>query len=311
MAGQPLRDGGEDHVQLDQRGAAEAVDHHQSLAGQGQVGVDRLQRDRRDLLRRYQLPTGTPGLPVDTHAQLDLILAQFEAGLSGRRYRAGRQRHAEGPRPLVDLTTEGHGRSEVGAALGRRSHDLLHEHGRAGTPPPRRPGAVLHRHVVVDHHGLDPYPVVGGQLRGHLEVQDVPGVVLDDVQDPGAPVHGLGSGQDLVRYRRGEHLARAGRVEHPVPHKAAVQRLVPGPAAGHQAHLARRRPTGPRDVPVCLVHRQVRMCRSYPGERVDQHLIRCVNQFLHVSSSLARIGYQEGTRTRSGAGADLTAPRKA
>src|SRR5256885_11818461 len=56
------------------------------------------------------------------------------------------------------------------------------------SPPARRPRAVLHRDVVVDEHRLDAYPFVGGQLRGHLEVEDVAGVVLHDVQDAGTRV---------------------------------------------------------------------------------------------------------------------------
>src|SRR5205823_5268271 len=241
-------DGGEDDVQLDERGAAEAVDHDEDVAGQRQVGVDRVQGDTGDLLGGDELAAGAAGFAVDADAEFDLVVGELEAGLAGGGHGARGERHAEGAGPVVDLAGQRGGGGEVGAAFGGRADDLLHEHGGAGAPPTRRPGAVLHRHVVVDDHGLDPDPVVVGEFGGHLEVEHVAGVVLHDVQDAGAGVDGLGGGQDLVGHRRGEHLTRAGRVEHAVAHEPAVQRLVPGPATGHQAHLARRRPTGPRDV---------------------------------------------------------------
>ena len=281
MALQPVGDGCEDDVQLDERGTAEAVDHHQHVAGQRQVGVDGVQGDAGDLPRGDERAAGTAGFAVDADAELDLVFAQLEAGLSGRGYRARGQRHAERAGPVVDLTGQPGGRGQVRAPFGRGAHDLLHEDRRAGTAAARGPGAVLHRHVVVDHDRLDADPVVVGQFRGHLEVEHVAGVVLDDVQHPGPGVDRLGGGQDLVRYRRGEHLTRAGGVEHPVPDVPAVQRLVSRPAAGHQAHLARRRPLRPRDEAFLQVHRQRRVRGADPGQRVDQYLVGCVDKLLH------------------------------
>src|SRR5438552_3345429 len=201
VAAQPLGDRREDHVQLDERGPAQPVDHHQHVTGQRQVRVDGLQRDTRDLLRRYQPAAGPAGFTVDAHAELDLVLAQLEARLTGRRYRARGQRDTERAGPVVDLATERHRRGQVGAPLRRRADDLLDEHGRAGTPPAGGPRRVLHGHVVVDDHGLDPHPVVTRELGGHLEVEHVAGVVLHDVQYPGTGVDRLRGGQDLVRYR--------------------------------------------------------------------------------------------------------------
>src|SRR5438874_8995056 len=43
MAGKPFRNGREHHVQLDERGTTEAVDHHQHVAGQRHVGVEGVQ----------------------------------------------------------------------------------------------------------------------------------------------------------------------------------------------------------------------------------------------------------------------------
>src|SRR6266536_4895023 len=201
VALQPLRDGREDDVQLDEWGATESVDHHQRLAGQRHVGVDGLQRNPGDLPGRDELASGTARFAVDAHTELDLVLAQLEAGLAGRRDGARGQRHAERAGPVVDLPGQSGGGGQVRVPFGRRADDLLDKDRGPGTPPARRPGAVLHRHVVVDHDGLDLYSLVARELGGHLEVQHVAGVVLHDVQHAGSGVDGLGGGQDLVRYR--------------------------------------------------------------------------------------------------------------
>ena len=56
---------------------------------------------------------------------------------------------------------------------------------------------------------------------------------------PRAAVDRLGGGQHLVGRRRGEHLARAGGVQHAEADEAGMQRLVAGAAAGDQRDLAR------------------------------------------------------------------------
>jgi hypothetical protein len=122
------------------------------------------------------------------------------------------------------------------AALGRGADDLL-DHERAGDAAPAGGvGRVLDSDVVVD----DDRRVVAGQhLGGHLEVHHVAGIVLDDEERSGAAVDGLGRGEHLVGRRRGEDLARAGRVEHAVADEAGMQRLVARAAARDQRHLAR------------------------------------------------------------------------
>ena len=105
-------------------------------------------------------------------------------------------------------------RRQTVTAFGRGADDLLGEYGPAHTATAGGVEAVLDGYVVVDHHRLDLDPLRGGELGGGLEVEYVAGVVLDDVQDAGAAVDGLGRGQDRVGRRRGEHRARTGRVEH-------------------------------------------------------------------------------------------------
>ena len=49
--------------------------------------------------------------------------------------------------------------SSVAALLGRRARDLLEQHGDADPAAAGRPGAVLHRHVVVGDDRLHVEPV--------------------------------------------------------------------------------------------------------------------------------------------------------
>ena len=144
-------------------------------------------------------------------------------------------------RPLrVDLAGDVGDRVEVATLLGGRAGDLLEQHGDADAAAAGGPGAVLDGDVVVGDDRDDARAGLGGgHLGGHLEVHDVAGVVLHDVQDAGAAVDELGRGEHLVGHRRGEHLAGAGGVEHAEPDEAAVQRLVAGAAAGDEADLAR------------------------------------------------------------------------
>ena len=123
----------------------------------------------------------------------------------------------------------------------RGAADLLRQHGRAHAAAAGGVEAVLHGHVVVDRHAGDLDAVGLRQLGGHLEVQHVAGVVLDDVQHARAAVDRPGGGEHLIGHRRGEDRAGAGRVEHAAPDEAAVHRLVAAAAAGDDAHLAAHR----------------------------------------------------------------------
>ena len=139
----------------------------------------------------------------------------------------------------VDPLGERHDGVEVVALLGGRADDLLQQHGDADAAASRGPGRVLDRDVVVVTTVCDPDARVGGgQLAGHLEVHDVAGVVLHDVQHAGARVDDLRRLEHLVGRRRGEDLAAARGVEHARADEAAVQRLVARAAAGDQRDLA-------------------------------------------------------------------------
>ena len=146
----------------------------------------------------------------------------------------------------VDLDRRGGHVGERRPGLGLGPGDLLDEDGAADAATTGRVQRVLDRDVVVgdDRRDLD---LAGHELRRQLEVEDVAGVVLDDVEDAGAAVDGPGRRLHLVRDGRGEDVAGARGVEHAQADEAAVERLMAGAAARDQRDLALDRATGPQD----------------------------------------------------------------
>ena len=129
--------------------------------------------------------------------------------------------------------------------------------------------------------------LLGRHLGGHLEVHDVAGVVLDDVQHAGAAVDELGGLVHLVGRRRREDLSGAGGVEHAEADEAAVQRLVAGAAAGDQPDLAGDRRVGSVDDLVLVVDPQLRVGGRDAAQRIGHDVGGIVDQLLHdVVSSL-------------------------
>jgi hypothetical protein len=141
---------------------------------------------------------------------------------------------------------------------------------------------VLHGDVVVDEHRLDADPLVRGVVGRELEVHDVARVVLDDVDDAGAAVDGLGRRQHLVRHGRGEDLARTRRVEHAEPDESAVQRLVARAAAGYERDLALHRSAGAHDdLRAGVIAQDVAVSGRQAGERLAHQVGRVVEELLH------------------------------
>ena len=230
-------------VQLDQRGAAHAVDEQQRVVagGERQVLDDRapaaaatISSAGASLIRSRP---GSPWMPTP-------ISISSSARVKDGSPECGTV-HGVRAMPMVRTwaltrSRDRGDRGQVVPAGGGRAGDLLQQDGAADPAPAGGPGGVLDGHVVVDDHAGDLDVLGGGQLGGGLEVEHIAGVVLDDVQHAGAAVHGLRGGQHLVRGRRGEDRARRGGVEHPGADEAAVQWFVPAAATGDQRDLAPR-----------------------------------------------------------------------
>ena len=113
----------------------------------------------------------------------------------------------------------------------------------------------------------------------------VAGVVLDDeAARRGRRRRACAAAIHLVGRRRGEHLARAGRVEHAEAHIAGVQRLMARAAAGHQRHrvlLGRAAAdeggsNSTRSRSSCADARPDRLSTTSVVDRVDEFLHRAV-----------------------------------
>ncbi len=236
------------------------------------------------------------GLAVDADADFDLVLTQVEGRLAGVRDGARGERDAHRTHLRVDLLGHGQDGVQVVATLGGSAGDLLEQDGAGDAAASGGPGGILDGHIVIDHNGLDGDALHVGHLGSRLEVEDVAGVVLHNVQDARAAVDGLGGLEDRVRGRGGEDGAGNGGVQHSLAHIPGVQRLVAGATTRHQADLALDRGIGTNDVVRIEMHGdQIGMCCLETGQGFGDHIRGVVDQFLHRCSPLRRCGWTGST----------------
>src|SRR3954453_567955 len=182
-----------DDVELDQRRAAHPVDEGEHLVALlvRDVVDDGIREALDDLRRGLELHALAARLAVDADADLHLVGPEREVRLAGRRRDARRERHAHAAALVVDVAADVPDVLERLALLGRRAADLLREHGHADAAPAGRVEAALHGDVVLRDYRHAPDALRLRHRGGHLEVDDVAGVVLDDVQDAGDAVDRL------------------------------------------------------------------------------------------------------------------------
>ena len=287
------------HVELDQRRAAHAVHEreHPIARGERQVLEDRGHQPLGDLRRRSDLLPEAPGLAVDADADLDLVLGELEARVTRGRGDARSQRHAHRASVRVDAAAELGDLLERAAVLGGATADLLDEHGHPDAAATGGVQRVLDRDVVVGEHGLDLDVLALPHVGGHVEVHDVAGVVLDDVNDAGAAVDGLRRLEHLVGRGRGEHLPRTGRVEHARPDVAAVHRLMTRAASGDEPDLALdRRVLADDDGWFVDDPYAVAVCCFNAVERVLQDRVGRIDELFHAPSLKPELIGQDARR---------------
>ena len=155
---------------------------------------------------------------------------------------------------------------------------------RTGHPaPPAGEGGILYRYVVVGYYVVGLYAFGLGELAGHLEVEHVAGVVLDDVEDARAAVDGFGGFEHLVGGGAGEDGAGAGGVEHSGADVAAVGRLVAGAAPGDEGDFALHRSVGAHYYVVLGDHpEEIAVGQLHPPEHLFDHPLRGVDDLLHL-----------------------------
>src|SRR6266581_434308 len=288
---QQLVDPPVDHVQLGERGAAHRVDErqHALAGGEAQVLDDRPGDAVGELVGALHLDALAARLAVDADADLDLVVAQVEGGRAGGRHGARAERQPHRADVVDHLLGQVGDAVEVGALLGLGADELLEQHGPADSAPALGVERVLDGHVVVDGDAGDLLAAVAGQVGGHLEVHDVAGVVLDDVQHAGAAVDLVGGPFHLVGRWRGEHRAGTGGVEHAEPDEAAVHGLVAGATAADQADLAGPRRIGPVDHGRVEVHRDhVAVRQRQAFERFGYEVVDGVDELFHDCLLLER-----------------------
>ena len=127
---------------------------------------------------------------------------------------------------------------QVGGHGGHPAGDLDHEQVAGDSAPLVDALERRGSHVVPDPHRLDPDALVGGHFGGHVEVQDVAGVVAVEIEHPFALVQGLGERQDDVGRWRGEDVAAGSAVPQVFADEPVEERLVAAAAADQQADLA-------------------------------------------------------------------------
>ena len=208
---------------------------------------------------------------------------------------AGGQGHAHGPAGGVDACGDTGDLVQRASLLGGGAGDLLHHDGHAHAATSGGVEGVLDGDVVVGDDAGDLDAGLGvDDLGGHLEVHDVAGVVLDDVQNAGSTVDGAGGGHHLVGDRGGEDLSGAGGIEHAGAHEAAVEGLVPAASPGDDGDLALL--LGSAAVDDVLVEVDVELvgvgCGHAP-QGVRDHVVNGVDEFLHgadATAPRARVG---------------------
>src|SRR5438067_7794854 len=114
-----------DEVELDQRGAAHAVDEGEYLVAllERQVLDDRSREPLDDLARGSELDPLAAGLAVNPDPDLHLVVAELEGRLPGGGDDARGQRHAHASSVGVHLAAPLGDLGQAAALLGRRSAD--------------------------------------------------------------------------------------------------------------------------------------------------------------------------------------------
>ena len=167
---------------------------------------------------------------MNTNTDLNLALLQIKRCTVAGRGVARLQRHRHASRlirrPLRNLRNG----AEVVATRRSSTRNLLDDHRRPRTPPPRRVIVVdLGCHIVSHQHLLH---LRIGVVARHGEVHDVARVVLHHMHNATATVCPLRCRANLHRVRGRKQQPRASCVQHPLADEPGVHRLVTRPAAG-------------------------------------------------------------------------------
>ena len=223
---------------------------------------------------------------MDADAHFDLVLVEVESGLAGRRDSAGGQGHTKRAATVINALSKLEQGVEIALVLGSCAEDFLGQHRQADPTTPSGVQGALYGNIVGDHNGLDAGASLHrSHLGSHIEVHDVTGVVLNDVEYANPTIDGLGGLGDLVGDGGGEDLAAACGVEHPPSDVARVQRLVSGTATRDQTNLSVHRTTGAQHYAMVEIDFQaVWVGGRYAAQGINDDILDSVDEFLHGTS---------------------------
>ena len=251
---------------------------------EAKVADDRFHEHPGDVVDRRELLAPATRLAVDADADLHLVVGRSKVGVPA----AGTMQQVSAmpmERTLaLTLTAVAVTSASEPPASACAPGDLFDEDGPADATSTRGVERVLDRDIVIGHdrRNLD---LARHELGGHLEVQHVARVVLDDVQDARAAVDRPRRGLHLVRDGRGEDVAGRGRVEHPESDEAAMERLVARAAARDQGDLAPLRPAGAEDEQVgASIFTRSGWARPEAGQALGDEVLDVVDELLHASA---------------------------
>ena len=153
-------------------------------------------------------------------------------------------------------------------------------------PTPRLPGgpeAVFHGDVIIDNDCLDLDALCSGQIRRHLKVQHVAGIILHDVQNTLAAIDCFGRLEHLVRRRTGEYRAGTSGIQHSATDESSVHGFVAAPTSGNQRDLIFHGSVCTGDV-IWIGVNLDQIAKSGPkaGNGFENDVLGRINEFFHV-----------------------------
>ncbi len=224
--------------------------------------------------------------PLDTLAQVTVNLPEKLLGSHDIRWP---ESNAHAPDDRKSFLGHGLDFLQAGSFGGLGAGDLVGEEEAGDSPallPLRRRGRS---DVVGRQHGFNLDPLVFRHLRRRVEVHDVTLVTPVKIEDPGAPVDGLGHLQHLAGGGGRKDVADGSSVHQSFSHVAHEHRQVPGSSPGGNGHLTLHGGIGPYDgpqIPPCRLEGLGMGLQDSLHHFID-HCQRVINDLFHLVDTSA------------------------
>src|SRR5262249_54474171 len=151
-----------------------------------------------------ELDASASWFAVYTNANLHIILTQIEGWLARCRYGTGSECHAHAASLCIDFACQCRNLGQRCARLSKPANNFLHQYCNTNTSASRCIKSTLYGNIIVGNDTFNLNPLSLCQFFSHIEVQYIASVVLNNVQDTCTAIDGMGGGQHLIWYGRGE-----------------------------------------------------------------------------------------------------------